>query len=121
MNGSNDKEGLSGYPNRLEQVIINLVANACDAIENSKDKFVTLTASENFNSVIIKISDSGPGISEENKLKIFESFFTTKVKGNGTGLGLSISQGIIYELGGAITLNSEKGKGAEFTISIPKR
>ena len=109
------------YPNRLEQVIINLVANACDAIENSKDKFVTLTASENFNSVIIKISDSGPGISEENKLKIFESFFTTKVKGNGTGLGLSISQGIIYELGGAITLNSEKGKGAEFTISIPKR
>jgi histidine kinase len=122
------KDGVKGsglkfkcYPNRLEQVIINLIANACDAIEKSRTKFVNIEATENNNNIIIKISDSGPGIPEENREKIFESFFTTKVKGKGTGLGLSISQGIIYELGGAITLTSEVDQGAEFTISIPKR
>lgn len=108
-------------PSKLEQVLINLLANACDAIEDSPSKVVTIDAQEHNNNVAITISDTGPGISKENKEKIFESFFTTKVKGKGTGLGLSISQGIIYELGGAITLESEEGKGASFTISLPKR
>ncbi|MDB2447254.1 ATP-binding protein [bacterium] len=126
--GANFKNGVKGqeikffcHPNRLEQVIINLLSNACDAIESSRTKFVIIGAEEHGNNITIKIADSGPGISEENKPKIFESFFTTKPKGKGTGLGLSISQGIIYELGGAITLTSQEGEGAEFTISIPKR
>lgn len=111
----------SCFPNRLEQVVLNLLSNACDAVENSRYKTVTINAEESHNNITIVVSDEGPGISPENQSKIFESFYTTKEKGRGTGLGLSISQGIIYELGGAITLKSEEGKGAHFTISIPKR
>ena len=112
---------LKCYPNKLEQVIINLISNACDAVERLEDGVVIVDATNNPNNVAITVSDTGPGISDENKAKIFESFFTTKIKGKGTGLGLSISQGIIYKMGGAITLQSKADEGAVFTVSLPKR
>lgn len=129
IKGSGAKIDISGvekdlefycFPNRIEQVLINVLSNACDAVEQSIDKSVVVEGRMTPNTVAISIADKGPGISEENQKKIFESFFTTKGKGRGTGLGLSISQGIIYELGGAITLESSPGKGAKFIISIPK-
>jgi PAS domain S-box-containing protein len=111
----------TGYTTRIEQVLINLISNACDAVEQSSQRLVTIDAFEFKNNITIEVSDTGYGVSERNKPKIFESFFTTKPKGKGTGLGLSLSQGIIYEMGGAITLESEEGNGAKFTISLPKR
>jgi len=69
---------------------------------------------------MIKIKDNGAGMSEQVKRRIFEPFFTTKPVGIGTGLGMSITFGIIEKHGGNIYVNSEEGKGTEFSILIPK-
>jgi histidine kinase len=116
-----------GDPGRLEQVFINLLLNARDAIEdrwNGKnidhpDKRITLTTRLTHRHVRVDITDTGTGISKAVQEKIFEPFFTTKEVGKGTGLGLSISYGIIKECGGTITLQSEEGNGATFTILFP--
>ncbi|MCF6247882.1 MAG: ATP-binding protein [Desulfobacula sp.] len=117
-------------PVRLEQVFINLLINARDAIvakdkksvENQTienkiiQKQIILTTSKNNTGVIAAIKDSGIGLSNEEINKIFEPFFTTKKVGEGTGLGLSISYGIIKEFGGEINVQNNKMGGATFTI-----
>jgi len=104
---------------QLNQVIMNLLANALDAIgEEGKIEIITKKRGDN---VTISIKDNGPGIPEETRVKIFDPFFTTKVLGEGTGLGLSISHGIIENHGGTISVNSEVGKGTEFVISLPAK
>lgn len=112
--------------NRLEQVFINLVTNAIDAMderaEKSQDpvekKLVIKTFAKG-DEVIAVVSDTGMGMSEAVKRKIFEPFFTTKETGKGTGLGTSISFGIIKDYGGIIEIHSVEGEGSSFTIKFP--
>lgn len=112
-------------PGRLEQVFINLLLNARDAIEEklstaltkkSVEK-ITLRTSRDGDRVIVEVADTGNGIPKDQLDKIFEPFFTTKGVGKGTGLGLSISYGIIKECGGNIRVKS--AKGAHFIIEFP--
>lgn len=116
--------------NRLEQVFINLVTNAIDAMdekaEKSKslgespvEKRLTIKSFAQNNEVVTVVSDTGVGMSDATKQKIFEPFFTTKETGKGTGLGTSISFGIIKDYGGIIEIDSKEGEGACFTIKFP--
>ena len=115
-------------PIRLEQVFINLLVNARDAIEeklktiedkDSEEK-ITLRTWADETTVTIEVTDTGTGIPESIIEKIFEPFFTTKKVGMGTGIGLSISYGIIQDCGGNIRVISPKGEGACFVITIPR-
>ncbi|HMK49272.1 MAG TPA: ATP-binding protein, partial [Thermodesulfovibrionales bacterium] len=103
-------------PEQLERVFINLFANAVEAMEEGGDLSVRVTQEDN--SVIIDISDSGKGIAGDALEKIFEPFYTTKDKG--TGLGLAIVFNIINKHNGKIAIRSEEGKGTTFSITLPK-
>jgi len=104
----------------LQQVLLNLINNAIDAMENRGGE---LTISTHFeieeNVILIEISDNGPGIPEANLSRIFEPFFTTKPVGKGTGLGLSICYGIIQKMGGQINVKSIIDSGTTFYIRLP--
>jgi two-component system NtrC family sensor kinase len=102
---------------QLNQVFLNLLSNALDAIEE-KGKIVITTKNEG-SSLLISIKDDGKGIPEESINKVFDPFFTTKKIGDGTGLGLSISHGIIKNHGGTISVKSIPGKETRFDISLP--
>jgi signal transduction histidine kinase len=108
---------ISGYAGKLNQVFMNLLANAIQAIEQRGDIWINTAVKDGH--VIIKIKDSGIGIPQHHLNKIFEPFFTTKKVGQGTGLGLSISYGIIEQHHGKIFVESEVGKGSTFTIKLP--
>ncbi|PNU19938.1 hypothetical protein C2E25_09715 [Geothermobacter hydrogeniphilus] len=105
------------YPQQLNQVFMNILVNAAQAIE-TKGEIVVQTAVEDA-SVVVRISDDGCGIPEENLTRIFEPFFTTKEVGKGTGLGMSISYEIIKKHGGDIEVDSRVGEGTTFRISLP--
>lgn len=103
---------------KLQQIILNLVNNAFQAIDN--ESFLDIRAEmDGLEHVRLSIRDSGCGISEDHLSKIFEPFFTTKAEGEGTGLGLSITYGLVQKLHGAITVQSEKGEGTTFLITLP--
>ncbi|HOP03173.1 MAG TPA: YfiR/HmsC family protein [Tenuifilaceae bacterium] len=102
---------------KMNQVLMNLISNAIDAIENKGT--ITITTKHAENSCIITVVDDGGGIPLDVLPKIFDPFYTTKDVGKGTGLGLSISYGIIEEHNGTIEVKSEPGKGTEFNITIP--
>lgn len=104
-------------PGEISQVIMNLLINACDAIEETGTICIASYASEN--SVYVDVSDTGAGISDEELLKLFDPFYTTKDIGKGTGLGLSICQAIIQRHGGEIHVRSNIGVGTTFTICLP--
>jgi len=108
----------------LEQVFINMLSNARDAIlEAHGDAGGTIQVCSRLLSgseVDIEISDNGIGMTEEVRSKIFNPFFTTKEVGKGTGLGLSISHGIVKDHGGSIGCVSERGKGTQFHIRLPR-
>ncbi|MBF0556122.1 MAG: response regulator [Nitrospirae bacterium] len=102
---------------KLNQVFLNILANACQAIEgNGEVKIKTRSEGEN---VKIEVSDTGSGIPKDRIDKIFETFYTTKPIGKGTGMGLSISLSIMKQHKGQITVDSETGKGTTFTIVLP--
>jgi signal transduction histidine kinase len=103
---------------QLEQVLINLVTNAIQAMPDGGELFVTLNPNEDHIEIIVQ--DEGIGIPEENLGKIFDPFFTTKAEGEGTGLGLSVSYGIIAQHGGHIDVESELGEGTTFKIVLPR-
>jgi len=120
------------YAGQLNQVFMNLLTNAIDAIESKPIKndlnshssshswIKIVTKMKNAAEIEIAIADNGPGIPDEVKHRLFDPFFTTKPVGKGTGLGLSISYSIIVEKhGGQLEVNSTPGKGTEFIISIP--
>jgi len=104
-------------PHQLLQVFVNLILNAIAAMPEGGDLWIK-TGQEN-GRVSVAIRDNGCGIPEENIDRIFDPFFSTKDTGQGTGLGLSVSYGIIYDHGGKIEVESEKGMGSEFTILLP--
>lgn len=105
-------------PSQVNQVLMNLMTNAAQAIEHADGKLLLKTeADEQW--VRVHIQDNGKGIPAENLKKIFDPFFTTKAIGEGTGLGLSISFQIIQAHGGEIKVSSEPGRGTRFVISLP--
>ena len=104
------------FPNMLNQVFTNILINACQAIED-KGK-ITITTEYKDKKLIVKIKDTGKGIPKDQLNKIFSAGFTTKGIGIGTGLGLAICSKIIEKHKGEIIVNSEVGKGSEFTITI---
>jgi two-component system C4-dicarboxylate transport sensor histidine kinase DctB len=104
---------------QLEQVFINLLTNARDAMINSPRKVLTIECKTQADTVSISVSDTGPGIAPELEQRIFDPFFTTKEVGTGTGLGLSITYGIIKEHQGTITVRSRQNEGASFLIQLP--
>jgi signal transduction histidine kinase len=106
-----------GYPQQLNQVFLNLLVNAMDAIEK-EGKVAVRTWSEN-RSVFASVSDTGCGIRTEHLGRIFEPFFTTKEVGKGTGLGLSITYDIVKKHNGDITVRSKEGVGTTFIVRIP--
>jgi two-component system NtrC family sensor kinase len=106
--------------NQLQQVLVNLINNAAQAIASTgRPGTIRIRARSWLDGVAIDVIDDGPGMSEELAARVFDPFFTTKPEGHGTGLGLSISHGIVKEHGGRITLRTEKGRGATFTVQLP--
>ena len=124
------------FAGQLNQVFMNLISNAIDALEQGcKEDYSRLTRTPylqptiwirteaiDCNSVVIRITDNGPGMTQEVRAQLFDPFFTTKPVGKGTGLGLSISYQIVVEKhGGKIKCISTPGKGTEFTLEIPRQ
>lgn len=105
-------------PHLLQQVVFNLINNACQAMKDP-GRLRVATRFEN-KQVILEIEDSGPGISEEVRSRIFEAFFTTKKEGHGTGLGLSMSKQVIEKFAGRIEFKNVEPHGACFVISLPQ-
>ena len=105
---------------RMEQVFTNLISNAIAALEKSKNKRITVHMEIiNNNQLVIKIEDTGKGISEEILHMLFDPFYTTKPSGVGLGLGLSISTNIIHEFHGSLTALNNTNEGASFIITMP--
>ncbi len=117
-----DLPELQGNPGRLEQVLLNLLGNARDALGESGGGAITLSAQllkTDPPLLELQVRDNGPGIPEAIRAHIFTAFYTTKPVGQGTGLGLSICQGIVKNLGGTLTCESEVGQGTTFRIQVP--
>jgi two-component system, NtrC family, sensor kinase len=110
---------IRGDRNRLTQVIINLVINACAAMDGEGILTFRTYRDKPNKKAFLEVSDTGHGISEENLPKIFDPFFTTKEPGKGTGLGLSTSYGIIQEAGGRISVKETSPRGTTFLIDLP--
>jgi len=111
---------IAGNAHRIEQVILNLILNACQALR-STDESITLTTSydKKRKMVVLEISDQGEGIAPENLPRLMDPFFTTKRKIGGTGLGLSVSSGIINEHHGTLEYKSKLGKGTTAILRLP--
>ncbi|MCF7807240.1 MAG: PAS domain S-box protein [Candidatus Marinimicrobia bacterium] len=110
---------IKASPDKVHQVIVNLLVNAFDALKETGDTIFIATG-EDKKSVTITVRDNGAGMDPDVMDKIFEPFFTTKDVGKGTGLGLSVSHGIINSMNGKLSVYSDVGKGAVFLIEIPK-
>jgi two-component system NtrC family sensor kinase len=114
-----------GDPNQLEQVFLNLISNARDAIDDASAQKKELTIQSRFSedggapAVVVSVKDTGIGIPPENLSKIFEPFFSTKPVGKGTGLGLSLCFGIVEAHGGRIDIKSKVGEGTEISVILP--
>jgi two-component system NtrC family sensor kinase len=105
----------------LNQVFLNLIVNAADAIEETGQRgMITVATSVDGEDAVIRIEDTGCGISEDVRAKMFDPFFTTKDVGRGTGQGLALARGVVHEgHGGALTVDSALGRGTTFTVRIP--
>ncbi len=122
-----DLPPILGVANRLEQVFLNLVMNARDAMEEKREKgeadptdmVLRIRSFLEGDQVVVTVSDTGVGIPESIRDRVFEPFFTTKEVGKGTGLGLSIGYGIVKECGGTIEIESEEGRGTTFRLRFP--
>jgi two-component system NtrC family sensor kinase len=112
---------IRGYDFELEQVFVNLISNAIDAHQGKPYGSIHIVTryDSKRRGVVATVADSGSGIADENLGRVFDPFYTTKPVGQGTGIGLSISYSIINQMGGAISVRSEAGKGAEFEIFLP--
>ena len=110
---------ISCDPDQVQQVLIILLANACDAVGHGGSVRVTTRAMPGGDGVAFSVRDTGPGIPEELQTQIFEPFFSTKDDQHRTGLGLAVARGIVERHGGTITVESRPGEGAEFLVHLP--
>jgi len=108
-------------PSQINQVLLNLVVNAAQAIPDDREGLITIRTYSDGTFANIEVEDNGLGMSDEILQKVFDPFFTTKDPGKGTGLGLSVSQKIIQDHGGALTVVSSVGVGSIFKITLPIR
>jgi len=117
-----DLPDLTGSEDQLQQVFVNLISNAAEALEGGGGERVLRIQTQHLSErecVSVSFADTGVGIPKENLPKLFEPFFSTKKKGKGVGLGLSVAYGIIQEHGGSIQVQSEEGRGTTFTLELP--
>ncbi len=117
-----DLPPIAGDPHQLQQVLINLVNNASQAMAAAKGQRTLRVASEvapDRVAIRVAVADDGPGIPPDHLRRIFEPFFTTKPPGEGTGLGLPIAKGIVAEHGGTLEVESELGRGTTFVLTLP--
>jgi two-component system NtrC family sensor kinase len=116
---SSDKVAqINGYPHQITQVFVNLISNALDAISNELVKKVIVTLDEDEGSWIISVQDSGPGIPEKNRDKVFDTLYTTKGNSGGTGLGLGICKRIVEAHYGQIKVSN--GVESKLIVKLPK-
>ena len=115
-----DAGRVRGHAGQLNQVFVNLLANAAQAVQGKDDATIWVETSERDGSAVITLRDNGPGIPPDVLPRIFDPFFTTKDVGEGTGLGLSIVHQIVERHGGTTEVDSEVGVGTSFTIVLPK-
>jgi two-component system C4-dicarboxylate transport sensor histidine kinase DctB len=115
---SNDLPLAVAGPVRLQQVLVNILTNAADAVEDQPRREIHLAARAEAGQPVIRITDSGPGVPEALTQRIFDPFFSTKGVGKGLGLGLSISYNIIKDFGGDLSVGAGPGGGAVFTIRL---
>lgn len=106
------------YASQINQVLMNILSNACQAIEGKGT--IEVRTRSNASEIVIEIKDSGIGMTDEQIAKIFDPFYTTKPIGQGTGLGLSISHGIVEKHGGSISVESKPTKGTTFKVKLPR-
>ena len=104
-------------PHLMQQVIFNLVNNACQAMRETGE--ITVTTFNALPWAILEVRDTGPGVAAELRERIFEPFFTTKAEGEGTGLGLSLSRDFVRQFGGELECESEPGRGSLFRVRLP--
>jgi signal transduction histidine kinase len=104
--------------NSLKQILLNLIMNALQAMEVEGGKLLVETSSPRDGEIMIVIADTGPGIPEEARSKIFEPYFTTKKPGKGTGLGLFITKTLVENIGGRIEVKSRRNKGTSFSVTF---
>jgi len=103
---------------RLQQVLVNLITNAADALEGRAERRVTVSAHRKGQKVLVSIRDNGPGVPDAIRERIFDPFYSTKGVGKGLGLGLSISYNIIKDFGGQLTVENHPDGGALFTLEL---
>lgn len=118
MKLESDLPSIRGNSGKLQQVFLNLVLNARDAMEGSGGALTIRTSSDS-STARVEVTDTGQGIAAENLARIYDPFFTTKVARKGTGLGLSVTYGIVQEHGGSIEVNSQVGRGTTFQLEFP--
>lgn len=110
---------VDAHEGQIHQVLVNLIANALDAVADRQNGRVDISTRQRGDSVEIVVSDNGPGIAETEMNKVFEPFFTTKDVGEGTGLGLWITFTIVQDYNGEITVRNNEAGGAEFHVLLP--
>jgi len=117
---------VSADPNQLKQVFLNIILNAADAMGEEgtvdgavSDNILTIKTENREGSLELQFTDTGPGIKQEDLVRIFDPFYTTKEPGKGTGLGLSVCYSIVKGLRGEIRAESTLGKGTSIMINIP--
>ena len=113
------KPEVAGNPIQLEQVLMNLLTNARDAVVAAQVRHISISTGIEEGTAVVCVEDSGPGIPTDLEQRVFDPFFTTKEVGEGTGLGLSIVYGIIKDHEGSISIESRYGYGARFVIRLP--
>jgi C4-dicarboxylate-specific signal transduction histidine kinase len=121
---ADDLPEVMANPFSLEEIVLNLVSNARDAVESVPERTVRVRAQRRDLAggevrVVVEVSDRGPGIPDEDFDRVFEPFFTTKGPDKGTGLGLSICRSIVESFDGAIELETEPGRGTTVSVSLP--
>jgi two-component system NtrC family sensor kinase len=108
---------IAGDQAKLQQVFLNLISNAVDAI--GRDGLIEVGSRRVDSQIWVVVKDNGPGIPEDQQKMVFDPFFSTKSAGKGTGLGLWVSYNIMEKMGGTITFRSKPGAGCSFTVIIP--
>lgn len=113
------RPSIAGSASELQQVLVNLILNAADAMDGCRDKRLTLGTGREGRFGVLSVRDTGRGLTPEAQARIFTPFFTTKPSGQGTGLGLSVSQRIVKQHAGEIYVETEPGIGTVFVVRIP--